>query len=451
MSQLQILGDFPGLQTDKEFIQKIQGLLKIITTPNSPLPAATPDNSIFDSSDPLYSLDCATILRWDEEFYIKTFLRLIIEWTPDQLTKYLSILSSMLVENGAKMNGIYNANIYIPKFPKIIVIRDWFQQLSNIIPLMDLSESPLKDSIKKAFQFFCVGKEEPRFTFVPSPNAPDDIIENENSAIGFAETAYVRFTKCVLGEFGVDVFKLVMTQLEREIKATVTLSEAKTQVSEPLKNNASPVMEPKVATEEQPKVDQARVAAESTALKNLETIRKNNFINVKAAGDEIIKIVEKCYSEIYNQQVVMGRLVLKETGVLKLTEGKNGVINQDDQISDVGVVESYYRLISCSKPIESDLLGNIIRDSGLVDAHMINKRESVLAPKCSDEAHVARDIFFTKTKFKNAAENSTFAGTFIAGSAPEAIGAASFLMLNGQFVAADLSFLEVNFFVRMVY
>ncbi|KAJ3315402.1 EF-hand calcium-binding domain-containing protein 5 [Boothiomyces sp. JEL0838] len=204
------------IQADTQIYQKVLGLIEALTTPNTPFPEANKYNKYYDENEPLYSLDCATIERWDNEYYVKIFLRLMINWNINELTTFLRVLSSVLSGKGTEMATLFEEALYIPKFPKIVVVRDWLQQLQPIIQIMNIPNPLLRDAIKKACLGFCVGREDPRFTFVKTANMEDEIIENNNPAIAFAETAYVRFMKCLLGEFGLENYRQVMEHIKSE-------------------------------------------------------------------------------------------------------------------------------------------------------------------------------------------------------------------------------------------
>ncbi|KAJ3276598.1 EF-hand calcium-binding domain-containing protein 5 [Terramyces sp. JEL0728] len=204
------------IQADPQIYQKVLLLIEALTVPNTPFPEADRHNKYYDENEPLYLLDCATIERWDNEYYVKIFLRLMIKWNINELTTFLRVLSSVLSGKGSEIAALFQEHLYIPKFPKIVVVRDWLQQLQPIVQIMNLPNPIFRDSIKKACLGFCVGREDPRFTFVKTANMEDEIIENNNPAIAFAETAYVRFMKCLLGEFGLENYKQVMEHIRTE-------------------------------------------------------------------------------------------------------------------------------------------------------------------------------------------------------------------------------------------
>ncbi|KAI8901952.1 hypothetical protein BC833DRAFT_575684 [Globomyces pollinis-pini] len=205
------------IQVDTPLCQKILDLIENITVPGTAFPESNPDNLFFDPNDPLYLLDCADIDRWDGEFYIKIMLRLIINWSVADLTSFLKCLSSTLAYQSTELLTIFKENLFIPKFAGISVVRDWLQQLLPTIQSMELPNSFLKDSIKKACVGYCTGREDPRFTFTKIANCEDEVIENDNPAVGFSETSYVRFMKCILGEFGLSNYLLVMKHIETEL------------------------------------------------------------------------------------------------------------------------------------------------------------------------------------------------------------------------------------------
>ena len=126
----------------------------------------------------------------------------------------------MILSSGTNRNNDFLQNLFIPKFPKVAVVRDWLQQFSLLSQNL-VFDSPDKDIIKKAFHGFCIGREDSKFVFHPRDNAPDIVIENENLAIGFAETAYIRFCKCILAEYGFRSFVAFMKSMKNEAEIMI--------------------------------------------------------------------------------------------------------------------------------------------------------------------------------------------------------------------------------------
>jgi hypothetical protein len=191
-------------------------LNEILSIPNSELPIANEKNTIFDEKDPVYQVDFAIIDRWESDMYVKFMLRLIINWTLPELTKFLKVLSTKITNNGNEMPQKFSEVLFVPKFSKISVIRDWYQQLAPYIQILDLSNPSTKEAIKRACQGFCLGREDPRFAFVRIGTMVNDVAEHPNAATGFAETAYGRFMKSILGEFGMECFKELMEHIKKE-------------------------------------------------------------------------------------------------------------------------------------------------------------------------------------------------------------------------------------------
>ncbi|KAJ3324094.1 EF-hand calcium-binding domain-containing protein 5 [Boothiomyces sp. JEL0866] len=247
------------IQADTQIYKKVLMLIEALSTPNTPFPEANKYNRYYDENDPLYSLDCATIERWDHEYYVKIFLRLMINWNINELTTFLRVLSSVLSGKGSEMSTLFQENLYIPKFPKIVVVRDWLQQLQPIIQIMNLPNPMLRDAIKKACLGFCVGREDPRFTFVKTANMEDEIIENNNPAIAFSETAYVRFMKCLLGEFGLENYKQVVEHIKSEASKVAEMMDKLDQafVGEPSTAKPKEAPVPNEGDEEMPAIGEA--------------------------------------------------------------------------------------------------------------------------------------------------------------------------------------------------
>ncbi len=220
VSQFNEVAAFPEIRADANLLSKTELLICTISTPNSPLPEAHKHNTSFDVDEPLYHLDCATIQRWDSEFYVKIMTRLMIDWKLEDLNVFLKVFCSMILSSGTNRNNDFLQNLFIPKFPKVAVVRDWLQQFSLLSQNL-VFDSPDKDIIKKAFHGFCTGREDSKFVFHPRDNAPDIVIENENLAIGFAETAYIRFCKCILAEYGFRSFVAFMKSIKNEAEIMI--------------------------------------------------------------------------------------------------------------------------------------------------------------------------------------------------------------------------------------
>lgn len=430
LSQLKAMIEFPEIASSSNVLSKIQNLIHTISTPNSPLPFANEDNTIFNVDEPLYSLDCATIIRWDQEFYVKMFLRLMIDWNIDDLNFYLRLLTSMLAEKGSRMNDEFTKAVYIPKFPKILVVRDWFHQLASIIQLMNLYDSPFKDAIKKAFQGFCVGKEDPKFSFISSANAPDLLIENEISAVGFAETAYVRFAKCILGEFGMESFKHAMNHIERESLNQVTITG----------KEVASVQED--GEEEKSGID-SRGVFEASALKSLALLLDNLSLDLAGVCDSILSILTSCMESIHEKKNVYGRITLKETSILKLVDGKDR-IKQDEGIGNNVIIDSFLRIAATSTLIAPDLKGKTITKGENLDHHMLSRDASVIFAKCTDEPIIANDISFSSKLLEKEKANTGFIGCVLSSSVTDTFGTVALLLQGHSFEKLDLAFLDVS-------
>ena len=421
--------DIPDLTSNADFLIKIKNLITIISTPNSPLPIATDENTIFNVDEPIYSLDCATIIRWDQEFYVKMILRFIIDWNIDDLNTFNRFLVSMLIDKSLRMNEEFMQVLYIPKFSNTIVVRDWLQKFSLIVQLMDLPDSPFKDAIKKAFHFFCFGKEDPKFTFISSVNAPDLVIENENPAIGFAETAYVRFAKCILGEFGMESFKHAMLYIQKESSNQINLDKEITD-----KFNIDKLEK-----------SESRDNAEASALESLKSLLFNQSLDLSEACENIISILTNYFETVHQKKSIFGRISLKETSILKLVDGKD-IIMQDEAIQDNAVIDSFLRIIACTPSIASDLKGKAIVQGNNPDNQLMAKESSILFENCTDNSIIAQDIFFTSKLLENERNVSTYLATTLCNTAKENIGTIALLFQDNKFVKLDILFLEVDFY-----
>lgn len=369
-------------------------------TPAFPYPTVTDSNAIFDSTEPLYLLDVATINRWDCEFYVKMILRLIIDWTFNELVTFLRILSSMLSTSATNLNITISEVIFIPQFKRVKEYRDWLQQLKPCVQSMDL-DHPLKDSIKKSFQGFCQGREDPKLVFVPNSFAQDTIIENECAAVGHAETEYVRFCKCIMGEYGIGALEAAMSHIEKEffnlLDVEILKPDRMSQESDTL-----PMFGEKTFTESATALlvtaeKSPREFGESSTLTALEALGRNMNLSVAAAGEQAIQILTLFFESLYGTSTSSGRINLKETDSLKEMEVNNGGV-------------AYLRVIACSEQLKPLLLGTVITDSNV-------NFETISAPKFSE-----------KDNFDVPNQDSGFFRAFLKGYATEVYGTLDFVI-----------------------
>jgi hypothetical protein len=221
--------DSPDIQIDPVLLAKAQKLVENIQTPGSELPALHEENMIIDVKDTVYSIDSATIERWDIEFYTKALLRLLVDWNQAEITTFLRLLASNLSTKGTSLIGLFKEHLYIPKFNRVSIVKDWFQQLLPAIQVMELPNPLTNEQVKKACTGFCMGKDDPRFQFIPSSLVDDEHIEDDNPAVSYAETSYVRFMKCILGEFGIETFITLMYHIKTETMKDQVLKEKLTE------------------------------------------------------------------------------------------------------------------------------------------------------------------------------------------------------------------------------
>jgi hypothetical protein len=211
------------IQGDTNLYNKVLLLIENMENPASLYPTADANNTIFDVEEPLYALQCASIERWDYEFFTKTLLRLVINWDQNELLTFLKTLSLHLAAHQSEIPTKFRLHFYVPKFGNVSVVRDWFQQLLPIFQVMFLPESVNGDAVKKICQGFCLGREDPRFTTLKENTWQEEDIENTNPTIRFAEDLYTKFMKNIYGEFGEEIFKPLMEHIKSECSRSSNL------------------------------------------------------------------------------------------------------------------------------------------------------------------------------------------------------------------------------------
>ncbi|KAI8929228.1 hypothetical protein BC831DRAFT_6174 [Entophlyctis helioformis] len=212
------------IQADAEVYRKTIRLITCLTTAQAAMVMDVPeDNLIFEASDPVYTLDPAQIERWDHDFFVKMLLKLMCMWTVNELSFFLRVLSSRLTSRGSILAGIYKEQLFIPKFtlPENAGVRDWLEELLPVVEVIKLDDPVHGDHVRKALKDFCLGKEDPRFQH----QMDDETMPNPDDYVSVAETIYKSFSKSILGEFGPDMYKSLMTQLRKEIEEEQKLSE----------------------------------------------------------------------------------------------------------------------------------------------------------------------------------------------------------------------------------
>ncbi|KAJ3371792.1 hypothetical protein HDU91_004937 [Kappamyces sp. JEL0680] len=431
----------PEVQSDAELFSKIQAIHMIIANPESDLPEANESNLFFDIGEPLYHLDCATVNRWNSEFYTKIFIRLMINWTVPDLTNYIRILASSVAAGAGEMNEVFSATIFTPKFTRIAVVRDWLQQLAQLVQVVDF-DSPFRDATKKAFQAFCAGREDPRFVFQPKDSSSDEIIEHENPAIGFAETSYRRFCKCIIGEFGSESFRLLMQALSKEYH----LSTPEFPADAPAVANpqSSETADAPAATEAAgANADSAdgfrRSVAENLALEALHSLHGSLNLNLQRTGQECLGILGRAFEAIYEKKRLFGRISLQQTAVARLVEGKT-ILKNDEGISANGVIESGLKVLAASQHVKSSVIGHAV-DSNAIDSQVLEKGQGIRSEIYNESPSATVDPFLVSMSIEKGKTQSLISVP-LRGQKGGRFGVASLLIHNQTFGNDDLVFLE---------
>jgi hypothetical protein len=531
------------IQAEPELNRKILNLLEIISNPNSLLPVATENNTIFDPNESIYDVDCAIIERWDKDFYCKYFLRLVIDWSLEELTAFLNILSSNLLKNGAVIKSSFESVLFIPKFKKVSTVRDWYQQLLPFVQIMDLSHPLTKEPIKKACQGFCLGREDPRFSFVQIGTMEDTTIENQNPTIGYVETLYCRFMKSVLGEFGIQSFTELMDHIKREFnkskseeittangrennetKALSKTSEIKPVSSDCLQRlmqilkklpheknevdlphlfyllkiakekanedklhlfiSLEKVLFPKgseslaelvkdiVDTSLETENDAIMVAETLISIQNLliggsdlnqvelngqqknsrdrkllmiECIKKLNdlkdefAVTVSGTGEKIIDILNSFFVQIYPEKDILIRIALLETAITKLIDGKIK-LGETEDIKSNSVVETFLRIVSCTKDLKKSLHGHKLEQNHGFDKEILETNNFIMAKQ---DQFPFGEIFCSVPNYTDNSPKEFLGGPLLTPD-ENPCGTLCLLSINNEFNSSDLEFLKVS-------
>lgn len=119
ISTYQYVCELPAINTFSEIYEIVKLIIKVLTIPGSQLPIPTPKNEIFDKKDSFYEIDFSTIDKWDEEFFVKASLRLMIDWDVSQLSTFIDILSTEVQKQRKSIDKIFLEEFYLPKFPSL--------------------------------------------------------------------------------------------------------------------------------------------------------------------------------------------------------------------------------------------------------------------------------------------------------------------------------------------
>nr|KAJ3422327.1 EF-hand calcium-binding domain-containing protein 5 [Polyrhizophydium stewartii] len=212
------------IEADPDLYGKCIMLITAITVPNSSKDMSVPeDNQIFDVQDPVYTLDPATIDRWDTDFFVKMNLKLMCMWTVNQLSNFLRVLSSRVTARGPVLAAIFKDHLFVPKFKLAEngTVRDWLEELLPIADILKIDDPLHGDTVRKALKDFCLGKEDPRFQH----QLDEETTPNADDMVAIAESLYKSFVKSVLGEFGPSVYRALMAHIKKEVEEEQRLAE----------------------------------------------------------------------------------------------------------------------------------------------------------------------------------------------------------------------------------
>ena len=220
---LREISKLPIVSSNPEIFKKT---LKIITYLSSKdtiqaIELETGELSIFDQSDIIYSVDPAEIEQWDKEFFVKMMLKIMYQWSTEDLSEFSKHLSASIATISNNVIAVFKEHLFVPKFILSFnsSYEDWLEQLLSVIELVKL-DSPRGDLALKAIVDFCNGKEDPKYQKSSYGEVTDTY-----DIINVAETQYKGLARGILGELGSKVFVELMAKLQKEATAEYSRKE----------------------------------------------------------------------------------------------------------------------------------------------------------------------------------------------------------------------------------
>ncbi|KAI9202222.1 uncharacterized protein BJ171DRAFT_628618 [Polychytrium aggregatum] len=220
------------IQLNPEMLDKvmllIQSLLEGAAKSSNPFDQEPPATSEGESapstqsrrtSNALGPLDAPSSIvvfdRWDISNYVDVSLKLMKDWSVDELSVFLRSLVGYIDQQGEALKSAFEQTFFMPEFPDLDLsapVDQWKSRFLGLVESINLT-GPDAAEIKEILAMFC----------------EDDLGLAQN--ILELEAEYRSFLKRLTGNFGIKVFRSLMQQLHRAFnKLKITYEANKAQM-----------------------------------------------------------------------------------------------------------------------------------------------------------------------------------------------------------------------------